>query len=75
MAVKITDYLSPGAGLDIMYFKFNMKRVLPLPLIAPQTLDLQGDSWGLGFNLGLHAEAPRLSILGVSYRSQVRQQV
>ena len=58
MAVKVTDYLSVGAGLDIMYFTFNMKRVLPLPLLGPQTLDLQGDSWGLGFNLGLHAEAP-----------------
>ena len=53
VAVKVTDYLSVGAGLDIMYFDFNLKRVLPLPLLAPQALDLQGDSWGLGFNLGL----------------------
>ncbi len=75
VAVKITDYLSAGGGLDLMYFNFNTKRVLPLPLIGPQTLHLEGDTWGLGYNFGLHLK-PRDDIsLGVSYRSQVRQQV
>ena len=75
LAVKITDYLSAGGGLDIMYFNFNMKRQLPLPFLGPQTLHLEGDTWGVGFNLGLHLK-PRDDIaLGVSYRSQVRQQV
>jgi long-chain fatty acid transport protein len=54
VAVKITDYLSAGAGLDLMYFNFDLKRVLPLPLLGPQTLTLEGDTWGLGGNLGLH---------------------
>jgi long-chain fatty acid transport protein len=75
LAVKITDYLSAGGGLDIMYFNFNMKRQLPLPFLGPQTLHIEGDTWGVGFNLGLHLK-PRDDIaLGVSYRSQVRQQV
>jgi long-chain fatty acid transport protein len=75
MAVKVTDYLSVGAGLDIMYFSLNLKRVLPLPLLGPQALDLQGGSWGLGFNLGLLLKPLDYLSLGVSYRSQVRQQV
>jgi long-chain fatty acid transport protein len=73
VAVKVTDYLSMGAGLDIMYFKFKMKRVLPIPLLTPQALDLQGDSWGLGFNLGLLLKPADYISFGVSYRSQVRQ--
>ncbi len=74
-AVKITDYLSAGAGLDIMYFNFNEKRVLPLPLIGPQALSLDGHSWGVGFNLGLQVKPCDYVSLGVSYRSQVKQQV
>jgi long-chain fatty acid transport protein len=75
VAVKITDYLGFGAGLDIMYFKFNMKRILPLPLLGPQTFHLEGDTWGLGFNLGLHLKPRDDLSLGISYRSQVKQQL
>jgi len=32
----------------------NMKRVLPLPFLGPQNLRLEGDTWGLGYNFGLH---------------------
>jgi long-chain fatty acid transport protein len=75
IAVKVTDYLSVGAGLDIMYFSLKMKRVLPLPLLGPQALDVNGDSWGVGFNLGLLLKPLDYLSFGVSYRSQVRQQV
>jgi long-chain fatty acid transport protein len=75
IAVKVTDYLSVGAGLDIMYLALNLKRVLPLPLLGPQAFDLQGGSWGLGFNLGLLLKPLDYLSVGVSYRSQVRQQV
>ncbi len=74
-AVKISDYLAAGAGLDLMYFKFDMQRMLPLPLVGPQSLHLEGDNWGLGFNLGLHLKLRDDLSLGISYRSQVRQQV
>ena len=75
LALKVTDYLSVGAGLDIMYLQFQMKRVLPLPFLGPQSLDLQGDSWGLGFNLGVLVKPTDYLSVGVSYRSQVRQHV
>lgn len=75
VAVKITEYLAAGGGLDIMYFNFYMKRQLPLPFLGPQTLYLKGDTWGLGFNLGLHLKPRDDLSLGVSYRSQVKQQV
>ncbi len=75
LAVKVTDYLSVGAGLDIMYFNFKMQRELPIPLLGPQDLDLHGDSWGLGFNFGLLLKPQDYLSLGLSYRSQVRQQI
>ena len=75
LAVKITDYLAAGAGLDLMYLNINMKRVLPLPLLGPQTFNLGGHTWGVGFNLGLQLKPRDDLSLGVSYRSQVRQQV
>ncbi len=75
IAYKVTDYLSVGAGLDIMYCTLNLKRVLPLPLLGPQAVDLQGVSWGLGFNLGLLLKPLDYLAVGVSYRSQVRQQL
>jgi long-chain fatty acid transport protein len=75
VAVKITNYLSVGAGLDIMYFNLDMNRVLPLPLLGPQTLDLEGHTWGVGFNLGLLLKPLDYLSIGISYRSQIRQQV
>jgi long-chain fatty acid transport protein len=74
-AVKITDYLSAGGGLDIMYFNFSEQRVLPLPYIGPQTLSLDGHNWGLGFNFGLQLKPLDYLSIGISYRSQVRQQI
>jgi long-chain fatty acid transport protein len=75
VSVKITDYLAAGAGLDIMYFNFNMKRLLPLPLLGSQNLYLKGDTWGVGFNIGLQLKPREDLSIGVSYRSQIKQQV
>lgn len=75
IAVKITDYLAAGAGLDVMYFNFKLERLLPLPFLGPQNLQLKGDTWGLGFNLGLHLKPHDGISLGVSYRSQVKQHI
>jgi long-chain fatty acid transport protein len=75
VAVKLTDYLSAGGGLDLMYFNFNETRMLPLPFLGPQKFHLAGDTWGVGGNFGLLLK-PRDDIsLGISYRSQVRQEL
>jgi long-chain fatty acid transport protein len=75
VAVKITEYLSVGAGLDIMYFSINLQRALPLEPLGSMTLRLGGDTWGLGFNLGVLLKPRDNLSLGISYRSQVREQV
>jgi len=75
VAVKITDWFSLGAGINIMYFDLEMKRLLPLPIIGFQSTLLKGDSYGIGFNLGFHAKPLSWLSVGISYRSQVKQEV
>ena len=73
VAVKITDYLSVGAGLDFMIFTFEMRRILPLPLLGPQDTTIKADSLGVGGNVGILVKPTDYLSLGVSWRSQVRQ--
>ncbi len=75
VAVKITDYLSVGAGVDIMYFNFDLKRALLLPFLGEQTLHLAADTWGFGFNVGVLWKPRNDLSIGVSYRSQISQQL
>jgi long-chain fatty acid transport protein len=75
VAVKITDWLSGGIGLDILTFSLKLQRDLPIPLIGIQGTTLKGDSVGVGFNLGFQVKPLDGLALGVSYRSQVRQDV
>jgi long-chain fatty acid transport protein len=75
MAVKINEHLSAAAGLDIMYLNLDLNRVLPLPLLGPQSLNIEGHTWGLGFNLGLQVKPLDYLSIGISYRSQIRQQI
>ena len=57
-----------------MYFNFDEDRVLPLPYIGPQTLSCMGTA-GLGYNFGLLLKPLYYLSIGISYRSQVRQQI
>ena len=58
-----------------MWFSLGMKRVLPLPVINSQEVDVNGHSWGVGFNAGLQLKPLDYLSLGVSYRGQVRQKM
>lgn len=75
-AFKLTELLSVAVGLDVMSFNFYHRRVLPLPFPAGfQDTALKGDSWGMGFNVGLHFKPTDYLSAGISYRSQVKQTV
>jgi len=84
VAFKITDKLSAAAGLDFMYFDLTYKKKiadysqLTLPAYMRNfALDtdasLKGDSWGYGWNLGLHYKPFDWMSMGLAYRSEVRQ--
>ncbi|MEN6487075.1 MAG: OmpP1/FadL family transporter [Syntrophobacteraceae bacterium] len=72
IAWKMTDQLSVALGLDIMYFNLDMKKtVLAYPLRVDT--ELKGDSVGYGGNIALHYRPTDWLSAGVSYRSQVTQ--
>jgi len=86
IAYKITDQLSFGAGLDIQYMKANLSSAVDfgtigfshhIPGLLPQLNDglvsLEGDSWGVGFNLGLLYEFDKNTRVGIAYRSNIEQ--
>ncbi|HBD07429.1 MAG TPA: transporter, partial [Syntrophobacteraceae bacterium] len=86
VAFKITDKLSAAAGLDFMYFDITYKKKiadysqLTLPAYMRNSaldtdLNLNGDSWGYGWNVGLHYKAFDWMSLGLAYRSEVKQHI
>lgn len=75
VAIQLTNYLAVGAGLDLMFFHYEMRRALPLPLLGVQDTTVKGDSLGYGANVGLHFKPTDYFSAGISYRSQVRQNI
>lgn len=82
VAYKVTDNFSLSAGVSMMYFKVKLQQkipgaTLPAPLTAANEIDqkLSGDSYGYGFNFGVHYKPSDVVSLGVAYRSQVKQDV
>jgi long-chain fatty acid transport protein len=84
VAYKVTDQLSVGAGFSAQYIDAELSSAidfglagikLGIPGLLPQQNDgfvkLKGDSWGVGYNLGLLYEFTKNTRVGVSYRSRI----
>jgi long-chain fatty acid transport protein len=84
VAYKITDNLSFGAGFNVQYIKAKLSNAVDFGLIGygkqipglfPQANDgfaeLEGDSWGIGYNLGLLYEFSKNTRAGIAYRSRI----
>ncbi len=73
VAWKLAPSLSMSVGAELMYAGLKLDKSIRLGGETP--IDLDGDSWGMGWNVGLNWQAtPRLS-LAVLYRSEVKQTV
>ncbi len=86
LAYKVTDQLSIGAGFNVQYLHAKLSNAvdfgtigasLHVPGLLPQQNDgfvsLKGDSWGVGYNLGLLYEFNKTTRMGVAYRSAIDQ--
>ena len=86
LAYKVTDQLSIGAGFNVQYMHAKLSNavdfgtigfLLQVPGSLPQQNDgfvsLKGDSWSIGYNLGLLYEFNKNTRVGVAYRSAVDQ--
>ena len=85
VAYKVLDCLSLGAGFNAMYVNAKLTNKIDFAYIGTQnpvfsqSLDgfakLTGDSWALGFNLGVLYEHSECTRIGVSYRSGMTQDI
>jgi long-chain fatty acid transport protein len=78
VAVKVMDKLSLSAGVRAQWFDFEINTALPTgtPFADPDlNLRVSGDNWAAGYNLGAYYEATDWLSLGLSYESEVKQEV
>ena len=78
LAVKVLDNLSLAAGFRAEWFEFELYRALPTgtPFVDPDLqMNLKGDSWGVGYNLGAFYQATDWLAFGLAYDSEIKQEV
>ncbi|OWY39900.1 hypothetical protein CEK28_03905 [Xenophilus sp. AP218F] len=68
LAYKLNDKWSFGAGVSAQYAKADLKKGAYLP---GATGELEADSWGFGYNLGVMYSYSADTRVGLSYRSKV----
>ncbi len=74
IAFKVNDQLSLGFGVSAMWTEATLTR--QVNLVAAETdVEIKGDDWGYGFNLGAIYQATADTCFGVAYRSKVKQEL
>lgn len=72
VAVAITDRLSIGGGGDIQFADARLDQAVFAGPMAPDgASSLEGDSWDVGFNIGIQFQATDRLRLGAHYRSAI----
>lgn len=73
-AFRVTDRLSLGASLNMMYGRFKDVVAVNniLPGLSDGKLELKDDKWGWGGNVGLLYEASPGTRFGLTYNSRVK---
>jgi len=70
VSYQINDWISFGAGLNIVYGQFELNRALPTGG-ATDNVNLSGSTVKYGYNLGVFLQPTEKLNIGISYRSQV----
>lgn len=77
-AWKVNDKFSVGAGIEAMYFGIYLKKKIPAITafgLPENDSELEGDSIGWGWNLGVLFMPVEDVRIGLTYRSTVEQEV
>jgi long-chain fatty acid transport protein len=82
LAVRVTEWLSIGAGLDAQYADATLENAVPNPTApggpSPATdarFQAQGDDWSVGFNVGLLVRPTPRTRIGLQYRSGIEHKL
>lgn len=71
VAYKLSDQVSIGAGLRVVYSEGVAKSSSTANVFVPIGRDLQGDSWDLGLNFALHYRPIENLNLAATYRTKI----
>jgi long-chain fatty acid transport protein len=72
VAFRVNDWLSVGAGVDIQYATLEQEVAVNRPAMLPDgRVELDQDSWDVGFSVGVLAELSERTRIGFRYRSEV----
>lgn len=73
VSYQLADWISVGAGLNIVYGSVELNKALPLASLgAPDgEVEISGSKIQYGYNLGIFLQPTEKLNIGLSYRSQV----
>jgi long-chain fatty acid transport protein len=75
IAFKVNDQLSLGLGVSAMWAQAELTRAVNFSPLSPNAsnVNIKGDDWGFGINLGAIFQATADTRIGMAYRSKVNQ--
>lgn len=75
VAFKANDDLSIGLGMSVQYIEATLEKAIYQTALgsADATAKMEGDSWGVGFNIGIIYKLSDATRLGLHYRSEITQ--
>jgi long-chain fatty acid transport protein len=68
----VNDQLSLGFGVSAMWMQADLTKAVNI-VAAERFVEVKGDDWGFGFNMGAIYQVTEDTRLGASYRSKVNQ--
>jgi long-chain fatty acid transport protein len=71
---KVNDWFSVGAGLQLQYFKADLKQALGANFGAPSSI-LKGDDFSWGYRVGVTFTPTPDTTIGVAYRSSIHHRL
>lgn len=74
VAFKVTDQISVAAGFRAQYADMEYDRALPTAMGDLQ-MNLEGDAWGYGYNIGILYKAADWLSFGLHYVSEIKQEI
>lgn len=75
IAYQVNDQLSLGAGVSFMRAEATLSRAVNFGPGGVGNVEIKGDDWGFGFNLGAIYRLTPATRIGVAYRSEVKQKL
>jgi long-chain fatty acid transport protein len=75
IAFKVNDQLSLGFGISAMWAEATLTRAVNFGPAGQGSVNIKGDDWGFGYNLGAIYQATADTRVGLAYRSKVKQRL